>query len=139
MVVVVIIALLVSVIVVSINRARLRTRDTIIISQVEQVKALAETVYNPEEGYEGLKDHPSVEDIERKVVEMGLDFYLKHYGNFVGVSDDDWSRYCSYAELASDNRTVVCVDWKGNKIIEEAGKVNCTDDADGGPNCEHED
>lgn len=137
MVVVVIIAAILAVIIVSINRARLRTRDTIIISQVEQVQALAETVYNPENQYGELKDHPSILEIKNKIVEMGIDFRLHHYGAFTGISDGDWSRYCSYAELASDPSVVVCVDWKGSKTIEKAVKINCTELAVPRPNCEY--
>ncbi len=139
MVVVVIIILITSVTVIAINNARIRTRDAIIITSLEQVKGLAETVYNPENQYGELKDHPNILEIKNKIVEMGIDFRLHHYGAFTGISGDDWSRYCSYAELASDPSVVVCVDWKGNKTIEKAVKINCTELAVPKPNCEYRD
>ncbi len=140
-VVVTIIALIGIFIFIVVENARNRTRDAVIISSLEQIQAIAETVYNPEDGYKELykmtrEDNldPKIEQIFSKVGEMAgrgftINFTHEKGGDFAG----DYSEYCAYVKLVRDENEFYCIDYLGNKKrvggsgVEGDGEIECSD------------
>ena len=131
MVVVLIIIVITSVTIVAINNARNRTRDTIIITSLEQVQGIAETVYNPDDGYKELykmreNKHPRIEEIRDRVDDMGRRFNF-HF--LEEALDYDGYDYCAYVRLFMHEDKVFCVDYSGVADTREVGKgetkINC--------------
>jgi prepilin-type N-terminal cleavage/methylation domain-containing protein len=122
MIVVLIIILLTSFVVFAVDTARKRTRDAIIISSVEQVQALAKTVYNPKNGYKDLKNHENVEELKKRVEEMGMGrrFLLLFPDDKKDINVqyiDDFSEFCAYVQLFRNEEQFFCVDYLGNARI----------------------
>jgi prepilin-type N-terminal cleavage/methylation domain-containing protein len=135
MVVVLIIVALSAITILTIDIARKKTKDAIIISQLEQIQAIAETIYNPETGYKELydmrKDPASVEDdyetlkeIGIKIDEMGKSFNL-WFPHDSASTRNDYSSYCAYVYLFMNPNNVFCVDSRG--VAEE---IDVSDDKD---------
>lgn len=139
MTVVAVIAIMLMLIVVSMNRARERTRDTIIISQLEQIQALAETVYNPQTGYKELYDmredeHDILEELGEKVEEMGgagFNFHIRFPEDISG--EVGYDEYCVWVKLIQQPRDGpernFCVDSAGRtrEVEWDSGEIeyNC--------------
>lgn len=114
LVVLAIIAVIVGVVYIAVDTARKKTRDAIIISSLEQIQALAETIYNPVDGYKKLSNHPNIEDIRNKIKEMGKDFNLNFTDNDPNYRGN-YREYCSYVPLHKKNEHF-CVDYRGVRI-----------------------
>lgn|GEM_PF-5339314 len=134
MVVVAIIGILFAVVIVSVNRARNRTRDAIIVSQLEQVQALAETVHNPDTEYKELYDmwqerEDPIGEINRKISEeMDRDFNLYFPEDSIEPETEGHYEYCSYVFLWSTPGQVFCVDSTGfaEKVdVDPDNEINC--------------
>ncbi len=129
MAVVVIIVLITSVSIVAINRARNRTRNAIITSSLEQIQGIAETTYNPKDGYKEFYNmweggHRTIKEIQDRIDDMGggLKIYLPEHGE----PGDGYDKYCAQAFLYPRGKRIgMCVDSLGNKVVEDLIKLNC--------------
>ncbi len=114
-VVVVIIAILITVFFITIDTARKRTRDAVIISSLEQIQAIAETVYNPANSFKSLNGHKDIVLIKEKINEIGRDFNL-HFPIMAAnpdVKKYGYDRYCAYVYLFQNKSEIFCVDSTG--------------------------
>ncbi len=143
MVVIVIIVTLTSFVVVTVDTARKRTRDTIIVSSLEQIQALAETVYNPNDGYEPLynmrasirapitipEDHHSIAEIKNKIKDIGMNRQINIYfpEDSINPSVSGYATYCAYVFLVYNPSEIFCIDSTGfaNRINIGNKEVNC--------------
>jgi prepilin-type N-terminal cleavage/methylation domain-containing protein len=139
MVVILIIALALFFIFVSFDISKNKTRDAVIVSELEQLQGIAETVYHPEVGYKVLwekrkgtdparSDDDDIAMIRERINEVGRTFNLRfpQDSNHPGISG--YYEYCAYVFLFSDEDTIFCVDSHGvaDKIDVSGGvKVNC--------------
>ncbi len=126
-VVVTIIAIIVGVVVISTNRARERTRDAVIISSLEQIQAIADTVYSPATGYKELaemrdNDVHQIKDIRERIEDTG--YGVKFNLNFpsdISGHQGDFSEYCAWVKLAIQNNNEpernFCVDSNGSSLV----------------------
>jgi len=149
-VVVLIIATLSALVLYAIDIARKKTRDAVIISQLEQIQAIAETVYNPVNGYKKLyemrKDSATIEDdygtlkgIGRKIEEMGKSFNL-FFPHDSSNARNNYSSYCAYVYLFRNPHEVFCVDSQGTakKVDVSGGKlIHCMVRETGYDNCNY--
>jgi len=135
--VIMIIAILASVVLVSLDRARERTRDSTIKNQMNQLRSLAETTYSFTDGYKGFyemvdggdSDYMAIKDqIEDMAGEGALSV------RFTDEDADDYTNYCAYANLVTGDNDVFCVDSAGIAAREDQGDLNCADD-DSPVNC----
>jgi prepilin-type N-terminal cleavage/methylation domain-containing protein len=146
LVVVVIIILITTFSLIAIESARNKTRNAIIVSSLEQVQAIGETVYNPEDGYKELskmrpsthdsdQDYYTLKQIRKKIEEMGSDARIR-FPKDDGIGE--YEEYCAYAfAVPLDNQyTVFCVDSSGNKVKAPLGDLNC-DSKVLRPNCNY--
>jgi prepilin-type N-terminal cleavage/methylation domain-containing protein len=149
MVVIVIIITLTSFVVIAVDIARKRTRDTIIISSLEQIQALAETTYNPnpdkKDGYKELynmregADH-HLKEISDKIETMGksMNLFFPHDST---NKRNDYSEYCAYVRLFMNENEIFCVDstGKGRKVdISEGKRIHCMNRESAYDNCEYD-
>lgn len=128
--VIMIIAILASVVLVSLEAARNRTKDVTIQNQIGQLRSLAETLYTFEEGYkdfriakEGNNDESSKYDlVEEKIASMEGELKVEF------TSGD--KEYCAYSKLVRDNTQAFCVDSTGNATTDTLLNIqeNCTND-----------
>jgi prepilin-type N-terminal cleavage/methylation domain-containing protein len=144
MIVVAIIILLTSFVVIAVNISRNRTRDAIIISSLEQIQALAETVYNPGDGYKPLynmrasirapitipEDHRSIAEIKNKIKDIGMnrrEINIYFPEDSISPSVSGYNTYCAYVFLVYNPDEIFCVDSTGfaNKINVKNKEVNC--------------
>jgi prepilin-type N-terminal cleavage/methylation domain-containing protein len=136
MVVIMIILVLTSFAVLIIDNARRKTKDAIIITAMEQLKAIAETNYNPQNGYRELSlmvgdttkredDHEKIGEIRDKLTDMGattLRVWFPEDGN----TGDGWGEYCAYAKpLFYAKGKYFCIDSSGAKVIGSAEEISC--------------
>ena len=128
--VVMIIAILASVVLVSLDRARERTRDATIKTQVSQLRSSMETDYSFSDGYSRFDI--TGEDflrIKEEIENMGG---VLHGPYFSG----DNHHYCAYAELASDSQSIFCIDSSGDAVrIDDGASTDCNDIASE-PSCQ---
>ncbi len=115
--VIMIIAILASIILVSLDTARERARDVTIQNQVGQLRSLAEALYSFDTHYEDLKeavtdrttsDGMKIDRIETEIKKMNND------GEFKVEFETNSRAYCAYAQLARDSEQAFCVDSTGN-------------------------
>ncbi len=151
MVVVVIIILITSVTIVAINAARNRTRDAIIKSSVEQIQGIAETTYNPQDGYYELSlmvgdtaerddDHDNIGEIRDRIRDMGA-ATLRVWFPEDGEDGKGWGEYCAYAGrlFHSDAKDkFFCVDSSGNEVIVTSDEMVCAGDPGDTTHCVEE-
>lgn len=129
LVVLLIITALSSLLIMGIDIMRKKTKDAIIISQLEQIQAIAETVYNPVTGYKELYDmreenHPAIKEIADKIKEMGgggFNFNLSFPEDVSG--EEGYYEYCAWVKLVQQPRNGpeknFCVDSLGtSKIVD---------------------
>lgn len=133
---VMIMAVLASVILVSLETARQRTRDSTIKNQIGQLRSLAEALYTFEDGYTELsemKDQSSADYLRLKgrIEEIG--------GSLVLEFSTDKRSYCAYSTLVRNEDNVFCVDSLGDSIEVPMEEVSCyyfhTSEPGYGPNC----
>ncbi len=145
--VIMIIGILATVVLVSLDAARRRARDSAVQNQLRQIASLAEAVYTMENGYEEFSDlstagsdHPSADDY-RKAVDKIND--VSDSDNHAGGGDDniqihfstDNKDYCAFSNLVRRDEEVFCVDSSGDARITDdnacaADNISCTDSAD---------
>jgi prepilin-type N-terminal cleavage/methylation domain-containing protein len=134
MLVIVIITVLTSFILLVIDTTRKKTKDAIITSSLEQIQSIAETTYNPNDGYMKIAemrgnaadiddDHPTVREVRQKIRDMGS--YFRLYFPEDGVGDSGYGEYCTYALLATDPEKVICIDSRGEKRKANLLDINC--------------
>ncbi|MCF7845443.1 MAG: type II secretion system GspH family protein [Candidatus Pacebacteria bacterium] len=148
LVVILILALIIVFAFTAFNISRNKTRDAVLMSEIEQVKGIAESVYHPSIGYKELwemrgsavnidDDYPTIKQIRKRARDVGSDiriWFPEDAG--VGLGFD---QYCAYAyPLFYEEGMVFCVDSLGNEIIEDPGNINCTD-LYSPANCEYRD
>ncbi len=134
--VIMIIAILASIILVSLDTARERARDVTIQNQVGQLRSLAEALYTFENHYTELSDaktgaagaSPEGEALKYKrivdeITAMGSD------GGLVTNFSADEKGYCAYAQLVRNSEQGFCVDSTGNAITTTLISIqnSCTD------------
>lgn len=143
MVVVVIIILLTTFTAIAIDNARKRTRDAIIISSLEQLHALAKTVYDPINEYKEFyymreKKDSRIEEIRKRIIDMGgSGFNFNIYFPEDVSGEEGYYEYCAWVKLFKqplngpernfciDSRGVIrIVDWKWGEV-----GYNCRMDA----------
>ncbi len=121
--VIMIIAILASIILVSLDTARERARDVTIQNQIGQLRSLAEALYTFENHYDELADakagaeggSPAGEALKYKrimdeVSDMGSE------GGLVTNFSTGNRAYCAYAQLVRNDEAAFCVDSTGNAI-----------------------
>ncbi len=113
--VIMIIAILASVVLVSLQSARDRTRDVTIQNQIGQLRSLAEALYTFDAGYEDFResDHPDNDKyllVKGKIAEMGGDLQVELDGH----------EYCAYSNLARNENEYFCVDSTGDALTSES-------------------
>ncbi len=142
MTVIMIIAILATVVLVSLQSARDRTRDVTIQQQIAQLRSLAEANYDIGTGYEDFTDsttpHPDHDKyslVESKIDEMGGNLVVKFSKDFDCC--DDYSDYCAYSNLIRNPNEVFCADSQGmaDVIDTDTDDFNCKND-DKEPNCD---
>ncbi len=126
--VIMIIAILASVVLVSLDRARERTRDSTIKNQMSQLRSLAETTYSFSDGYENFDGLTEITTVQTKIDEMGGKLHGPHFSG-------DYIHYCAYADLVTGDDEVFCVDSLGNAERGDEGQFNCTDNTNEPFNC----
>ncbi len=137
LVVIAIVGLILGLGVASFNLARNKARDAVIVTELQQLQGIAETVYHPEIGYRDFYemrgsppdfsgDHSNIAIIRKRISEMGRNFNF----NFLEDSlDFDGYDYCAYVRLFANEDEVYCVDYRGMERIIEISpgdtKINC--------------
>ncbi len=116
--VIMIIAILASIVLVSLDVARQRSRDVTIQQQLSQLRSLAEALYTFEEGYEDFTvtthtENPKFLLVKKKVEDMGGALVA---GTNILFSADKHS-YCAFSPLVRDTEKVFCVDSTGNAVV----------------------
>ncbi len=146
--VIMIIAILASIVLVSLDTARQRTRDVTIQNQVGQLRSLAEASFTFEKGYQEFKkasegegtDGPAFNRAKEKIGEMSEleeDFLHVHFS-----SDKNPNHYCMYARLTRNENEIFCVDSRGDAGIINTeggtpfcdGNIKCREEGDDGDN-----
>ena len=123
--VIMIIAILASVILVSLDVARERTKDTVIMNQVGQFRALAEATYTFSDGYKEIAEDTSLySKVSEKITEMG--------GTLEVVFSDNNKSYCAYSPLVRGDDRVFCVDSTGNAVEGDSTNNVATSCSDNG-------
>ncbi len=121
--VIMIIAILATVVLVSLDAARKRARDSTIQNQLSQIRSLAETVYSIEEGYEDFtnENHQNWSDYRRgveKINEVSEGLAEGEDNINIHFSDND-REYCAYSSLVRNPDEVFCIDSSGNAVTAE--------------------
>lgn len=127
--VIMIIAILASVVLVSLETARKRTKDSTIQHQIGQLRALLEASYSLEKGYEDISvtGHPDNKNyilIANKIGDMGSSSGLVFEFNdplATGYSKE----YCAYANLVRNPAEIFCVDSTGNAVVLNENDDKC--------------
>jgi prepilin-type N-terminal cleavage/methylation domain-containing protein len=128
--VIMIIAILASIVLVSLETARNRTKDVTIQNQLGQLRSLAEALYTLEDGYEDftVNDHtenPKFLLVKEKIEDMGGSMTPDTNIRF----STDNQQYCAFSPLVRESGSVFCVDSTGNAdIISEGEEHGCTGD-----------
>ncbi len=133
MVVIAIIGILASVVLISLNAARNRARDAVVMSGISQLRTLAnseEAIYG---NYTRLTDSSigDVDKIKEDVNKQSNDTELHIYVSSNGLE------YCAYAQLPSNPNEVFCVDHNMSAHKEDYDTVfySCTSEEEGPKVC----
>ncbi len=137
MVVIVIILLMTTVIIIAIDISRKKTRDAVIVSSLEQIMALGDTVYNPAKGYKDLYGHSDINQLRKKINELGdnqdITLYFPYSKGGAFKTNEDFSSFCAYTKLFRNPEQYFCVDSLGNRRfvggngIDGSTLINCSD------------
>jgi prepilin-type N-terminal cleavage/methylation domain-containing protein len=122
--VIMIIAILASVVLVSLESARNKTKDVTIQNQIGQLRSLAETFYTFEEGYEDFTSTSQYNLIKGKIKDMnGIED--GESGSLKVIFSSNNNNYCAYADLVRDSGKVFCVDSGGNAVVIDRESHSC--------------
>jgi prepilin-type N-terminal cleavage/methylation domain-containing protein len=128
--VIMIIAILASIVLVSLEAARNRTKDVTIQQQLSQLRSLAESLYTFEDGYEDFTVTTHTENSKFLLVKEKIDDMGGEIEGNIHFSDDG-QEYCAYSFLVRDTNKAFCVDSTGNAVVLEGGDegdLSCTGD-----------
>jgi prepilin-type N-terminal cleavage/methylation domain-containing protein len=146
LVVVLILALIIVFTFTAFDISRNKTRDAVLISELEQLRGIAETVYHPEVGYKELynmrgnpvsisDDYPTIKQIRQRAIDVGSTiniWFPEDVGGEVGYHE-----YCAYATpLFYSGKDSYCIDSSGREVFADFAEINCTDLASPA-NCEY--
>jgi prepilin-type N-terminal cleavage/methylation domain-containing protein len=140
LVVVLILALIIVFTFTAFNISRNKTRDAVLISELEQLRGIAETVYHPEVGYKELYEmrengYPTVENIRKRAHEVSSDIKM-YFPEDAGLGLG-FDQYCAYAyPLFYSEKNSYCIDSSGREVFADFAEINCTDLASPA-NCEY--
>ncbi len=123
--VIMIIAILASIVLVSLDTARQRSRDVTIQQQLSQLRSLAEALYTFEKGYEDFTDsdhqeYPKYLLVKNKIEDMG-----GVLGSDNMLFSADGHSYCAFSPLVRDSNKVFCVDSTGNAVVIDKDDHSC--------------
>ncbi len=150
LVVIAIIGLILGVGAVSFNIARDKARDAVIVTELEQLQGIAETVYHPEIGYKSLwemrgnpldidDDYDTLKQIRKRIDEMGrgVDVWFPEDSIY---ETEGFDEYCALVLLFSNEDEIFCVDSTGfaGRVDISDGKVECESKNYRPYNCERE-
>jgi prepilin-type N-terminal cleavage/methylation domain-containing protein len=132
MVVILIIALALLFIFVSFDISKNKTRDAVIVSELEQLQGIAETVYHPTTGYKELyemrgnplninDDYGTLKQIRTRIDEMGRGVDIWFPEDSI-IDEEGFDEYCALVLLFSNKNEIFCIDSTGF-----AGKVDISD------------
>ncbi len=115
--VIVIIGILASVVLVSLDLARKRARDSTVQRQMSELRNVAEASFDWKDGYKRLKDmvgdsDSELEKIRSYVEDVGPDGHSGTELFNIKFSTDN-KQYCAYARFISDDDEVFCIDSTG--------------------------
>ncbi len=147
--VIMIIGILASVILVSMDTARKRAADTTIQNQIGQLRSLAEALYTFEEQYKDFIDASlsTATDDGVRFDRVRKEIQRVSGGNFELKYPTNHEEYCMYAPLVRETGKVYCVDSSGDAAVIDngnncdsnfscrgtgTGSTGCDDDADCG-------
>ncbi len=137
--VIVIIGILASVVLVSLDYARQRARDSVIQQQMSELRNIAEATWYFVPGYSRLEDMVGVDNSELEKIKEQIEDVASS-----DVKDDpnkevfnieftgDSQKYCAYAYLVTDIDEVICVDNLGNVDRGEDSDFECYNVSKGG-------
>jgi prepilin-type N-terminal cleavage/methylation domain-containing protein len=116
--VIVIIGILASVVLVSLDLARKRARDSTVQRQMSELRNIAEASFDWQDGYERLEnmvgdDTTELEKIKSYILEVGTE-ETEYDGDIFDIkfSTDD-KNYCAWARFISEPTEIFCVDSSG--------------------------
>ncbi len=133
--VIVIIGILATVTLISLELARERARDSAIQQQMDQLRKVAEASYDFPQGYERLRERDEVDVVETEVVAIGPGNIAEENRFVLHISDDN-QQYCAYARLVVNSDEAFCVDSQGNSRKHDVDSINCHHvDNDGEHSC----
>lgn len=115
--VIVIIGILASVVLVSLDLARKRARDSTVQRQMSELRNVAEATFDWQDGYTRLDDMQSDADselmkIKGYILDVGLEEYTDDELFDIKFSTDK-NNYCAWARLVSNSEELFCVDSAG--------------------------
>ncbi len=137
--VIVIIGILASVVLVSLDYARQRARDSVIQQQMDQLRNIAEATFDFGDGYSRLEamegvDNSELERIKNQIEDVASSDVKDDLNKdtFKIEFSNDSQEYCAYAYLVTDVDDVVCVDSSGNVERGEDSSFECYNVSKGG-------
>jgi prepilin-type N-terminal cleavage/methylation domain-containing protein len=138
--VIMIIAILASIVLVSLQTARDRTKDVTIQNQIGQLRSLAEALYTFENGYEDFREAVEGSGTEASKYTLVSNKISEMDGSLsVNISTDN-SAYCAYSSLVRDASKTFCVDSTGNAVVSTGtgcatDNFTCEDGSGGSSGC----
>ncbi len=132
--VIMIIAILASVVLVSLQSARDRGRDVTIQQQIAQVRSLAEAGYSFSNGYKELydmnegthSDSMTLTRVKEQIINTGGELVI----NFTDPDEGDYSEYCAYSQFVRNTDMGFCADSTGNAVEGDFASIKDSCDND---------
>jgi prepilin-type N-terminal cleavage/methylation domain-containing protein len=127
--VIVIIGILASVVLVSLDLARKRARDSTVQRQMSELRNVAEASFDWQDGYKRLEDMvgddtTELEKIKAYILEVGPENYTDDEMFEIKFSADD-NHYCAWARFVSDSDEIFCVDSSGRAERDIDDNLEC--------------
>jgi prepilin-type N-terminal cleavage/methylation domain-containing protein len=127
--VIVIIGILASVVLVSLDLARKRARDSTVQRQMSELRNIAEASFDWQDGYKRLKDmktddESELKKIESYILEVGPEGYTESEMFEIKFSADD-KNYCAWARFVSEPTEIFCVDSSGRAERDIDDDIEC--------------
>jgi prepilin-type N-terminal cleavage/methylation domain-containing protein len=127
--VIVIIGILASVVLVSLDLARKRARDSTMQRQLSQLRNVAEASFDWQDGYKRLEDMvgdsgSELEKIRNYIEDVGPEDYSGTELFNIKFSTDD-KQYCAYARFISEPDEIFCIDSSGKADREVDSYFEC--------------